>query len=116
MHSNGQRQSNGETMPATDVASTIPRISDTAAYRENMVAIDRMVSTPKCYHIIAWGKWLGLTPETVRNIIEAAQSDNAPPDAIQKIDGRWLRLQDIENESNRNCVDDLASGSGRDKA
>ncbi len=115
MHSHDQRQPNGEDISATDVTSTIPRISDTAAYEENMAAIDRLIRTARYHHIIAWGKWLGLTPETVRNMIEVAQLDNAPVDAIQKIDGRWLRLQDIENESNRNRVDDLASGSERDK-
>ncbi|MES2793329.1 MAG: hypothetical protein V4719_27205 [Planctomycetota bacterium] len=90
------------------VASTIPRISDITAYRENMAAIDQVIRTKKYHHVIAWGKWLGFTPETIKKIIEVAQRDDAPADAIQKVDGRWLRLRGIKNEFNRKCVNELA--------
>lgn len=83
-------------------------MSDQAAYEATIAAIDHLVTTDKYFHIVAWGKWLGFMPETVRQAIEVAESDLAPPDAIQKIDGRWLRLPDIQNESNRNRVNELA--------
>lgn len=73
-----------------------------------MTDIDRIVRTQKYLYVVAWGKWLGFTPETVRDIVQVAELDDAPADAIQKIDGPWLRLGDIENESNRTFVDELA--------
>ncbi len=78
-----------------------------------MVEIDNVVKTQKYHHIVAWAKWLGFTPESARKIIEEAQLDDAPADAIQKVDGRWLCLGDINNESNRNRVDNLATDSRR---
>lgn len=113
MHSKDKRQTKVEAIPATDVASIIPFLSETAAYEENMAAIDRTIKTEKYHHIIAWGKWLDFTPDSVRNLIEVAILDDAPADAIQKIDGVWLRLRDIVNGSNRNHVDYLA-GHTRD--
>lgn len=93
----------------------MPRISDRAAYEANIVAIDNVAKTQKYYHIIAWAKWLGFIPETARKILEEAQLDDAPPDALQKVDGRWLCLGDINNESNRNRVDNLAKESRSDR-
>jgi hypothetical protein len=90
------------------ISTVIPRIADEAANSANMAEIDRLVSTQKYRHIVAWGKWLGFTPVAVLQIVREAEADNAPPDAIQKIDGRWLRLEDIANETNRRRVEELA--------
>ena len=112
---NSQYSAKGATILEHSRDSTIPRISDQAAYEANITAIDQRVTTDKYFHIVAWGKWLGFTPETVRQALEVAESDLAPSDAIQKIDGRWLRLHDIQNESNRNRVDELARRSEQER-
>ena len=91
----------------------IPKISDRVAYRDNMDAIDRSVQSRKYAYIIAWGKWLGFTPVTVLNYITQAEADGAPLDVTQKIDGAWLRLGDIANETNRKRVEALAAESSR---
>lgn len=89
--------------------AVIPSLSDKAASKANMEAIDRMVHTDRYRHVVAWGKWLGFTPETVRGYVELAHADNAPADSVQKIDGRWLTLSDINNEDNRKAVEALAA-------
>jgi hypothetical protein len=83
-------------------------ISDKAANDANMAAIDQLVRVTKYRHIVAWGKMLGFTPQTVQNSVNEAEADNAPEDAIQKIDGQWLRVGDIANDSNRQRTNDLA--------
>ena len=88
--------------------SVIPQISDARAHAANQTAIDRFVHTDRFHHIIAWGKWLGFTPQTVLKAVKDAEADDAPWDAIQKIDGRWLRLDDITNEENRRQVEEIA--------
>ena len=89
--------------------TVIPRSSDRAANAANIAAIDKLVSTGTYHHIMAWGKFLGFTPTTVSRQVTEAEADQAPFDSIQKIDGRWLRLSDIVNESNRRRVAELAS-------
>ena len=86
----------------------IPSISDKVAYAANMAEIDKLVAPGKFRHVVAWGKWLGFTPETVLKSVELAEADNAPEDSIQKIEGRWVRVSDIVNEANRMRVDELA--------
>ena len=93
---------------AIPYASVIPRISDRAANAANMAAIDEFVRTGKYNHIVAWGKWLGFTPQTVQKHVEQAEAENAPEDAIQKIDGKWDLVGDIANETNRKWVNELA--------
>lgn len=84
--------------------SVIPSLADKAADRANIAAIDARVS-PACYpYIVAWGKWLGFTPEIVSTFVAEAAADKAPRDAIQKIRGRWLRVKDICNDRNRETV------------
>jgi hypothetical protein len=92
------------------MASVIPSISDPAANAANIAGINRLVSPGTYRHIVAWGKWLGFTPETVLQQVREAETDHAPVDSIQKIDGKWLRLDDIESKSNRQAVDALARG------
>ena len=91
--------------------TAIPSISNKASNAENMAAIDRLIVPGKYRHIVAWGKWLGFTPETVFRSVELAEADDAPEDAIQKIDGRWLRVSDIANQNNRDRVAELARSS-----
>ena len=93
-------------------SSLIPRVADKVANDANIASIDRLVKTPKYHHIVAWGKWLGFTPETVCKHIQEAEADSAPADAIQKIDGQWLRLADIANETNRRRVEEIANSDG----
>ena len=88
----------------------IPKIIDNVANHANSAAIDALLKTLKYGHIVAWGKWLGFTPEAVLKYVQDADADDAPADAIQKIDGQWLRLGDIHNESNRRQVDEMALG------
>jgi len=88
--------------------SVIPSTSDRAAYTANAAAIDELVSTEKYHHMVAWGKWLGFTPRTVEKYVNQAEDENAPTDAVQKIDGQWVRLQDVANETNRRRVDEIA--------
>lgn len=89
-------------------STVIPSIFDRAANDANMAAIDQHVRTTKFRHIVAWGKWLGFTPETVQKSVEQAEADHAPEDVIQKIDGEWLRVTDIANDANRKRFDELA--------
>lgn len=58
--------------------------------------------------IEAWGKFLGFTASTISTQLQEAQADSAPREAIQKIDGRWLTLDDIQNATNRQRVIELA--------
>lgn len=88
--------------------TVIPSTADLAANAANMAEIDKFVDTRGYRHIVAWGKFLGFTPATVKGLVTEAEIDNAPNDSIQKINGRWLRLDDIVNESNRRRVDELA--------
>lgn len=94
---------------ATLEAFAIPRMADRAANDANIAAIDRLCRTQKYRHIVAWGKFLGLTPTTICSSLEQAEADNAPVDAIQKVGGAWLCLGDIVNETNRKAVGDLAT-------
>ena len=95
-------------------ATVIPSTSDNVANAKNMAAIDRVVVAGKYRYIVAWGKWLGFTPQTVLKCVQLAEADDAPEDAIQKIDGRWLRTSDIANQSNRDQVEDLARNSSEE--
>ena len=96
-------------MSASD-ATVIQSISDTVANAANIAAIDRFV-TGRYGHIIAWGKWLGFTPEAVLNSVRQAEADNAPEDSIQKINGQWLRVGDIVNDTNRKRFEELVRNS-----
>lgn len=91
--------------------TAIPNLSDRKANAANIAAIDSLVQTQKYPYIVAWGKWLGFKPETVLKIVRAAEVDNAPENAIQKIDDRWTTLDDIQNETNRQRVIDLAANN-----
>ena len=88
--------------------TVIASMADRVANQANMSAIDRMVTIKKYAYIIAWGKWLGFTPETVQKSVTEAQADDAPLDAIQKINGKWLRVDDVINDTNRSQVMALA--------
>jgi hypothetical protein len=99
----------GEThQPEAQSDTVIPSTSDDVAFRANMAAIDRLVTTRKYHHIVAWGKWLGFTPETVEDQVELAEAEHAPEDSIQKLYGTWIRVGDIVNEANRQQVNELA--------
>ena len=99
--------------PYSGDGTVIPSTADPVAYRANMRAIDEQVA-PKTYaYIIAWGKWLGFTPFSVQRSVDEAVVDNAPLDVIQKIDGKWLHLDGIANDTNRNRVMALANPSAR---
>lgn len=80
---------------------TIPSTSDESDFAINAVAIDSLVGQTKYQHIVAWGKWLGFTPETVLKHIELAEKEQAPLDAVQKLDGVWTRIGDVVNDTNR---------------
>ena len=95
------------------IGSVIPCSADKVADTKNILAIDTLVRTEKYRHVVAWGKWLGFTPESVQMQVREAEMDDAPADAIQKIDGRWLRFGDINNESNRQRVSDLVAKNER---
>lgn len=88
--------------------SVIPSMADAAANQANIAEIDRLVKTDKYIHVVAWGKFLGFTPATVLKYVQEAETDGAPADAIQKIEGRWLTLDDITNDSNRKRVEEIA--------
>lgn len=95
-------------MKATSAPSMIPSIADRVADEANMTAIDRLIPTTKYPYLVAWGKWLGFTPETVHRSVAEAESDAAPLDSIQKIEGKWHTLYDISNAANRRQVERLA--------
>src|SRR5689334_8664917 len=97
----GSKHTDDPTPSSVPDHSVIPSIADLAANNANMAAIDRLVATRTYHHIVAWGKWLGFTPDTVRNLVQEAEADGAPANAIQKIDGKWLTSGDIQNEGNR---------------
>lgn len=88
--------------------SVIPSTSNAMDFSANAEAIDRQIGTTKYRHIVAWGKWLGFTPKTVEKYVREAEIENVPEDVVQRIDGTWVRLCDIENESNRNRVEEIA--------
>lgn len=87
----------------------IPSVSDEAARKANDEAIDRLVGECRYPYIVAWGKFLGFTPEAVQEYVREAEANDAPPDAIQKIDGEWLTVTGIRNETNRKRVLELAN-------
>lgn len=95
--------------------TVIPSIADKAANSANSAAIDLMIDAARYPYIVAWGKWLGFTPETVQKTVAEAEADDAPPEAIQKINGRWSTLSDIVDESNRQHVAEIALGTQRTK-
>jgi hypothetical protein len=104
----------GETHLQTDsTGSVILSISDKAANDANMAAIDQLVGMTRYRHIVAWGKLLGFTPQTVQKSIIQAEAESAPSDAIQKIDGNWFRIGDIANDANQQRVNDLARHAPR---
>lgn len=89
--------------------TVIPSISDKTADSANLAAIDSQVQTCRFPFIVAWGKWLGFTPKSVLQTMAQAEADNAPPTVIQKIDDKWLTLDDIENDTNRRHVEQIAA-------
>jgi hypothetical protein len=89
--------------------TVIPSIADKVANAANIAAIDRLIQASRYSYIIAWGKWLGFTPETVQASTREAEADDAPLDAIQKVEGRWLVLGDIQNDANRKRVEEIAN-------
>lgn len=91
-------------------ATVIPSL-DRASTAANSAAIDRLIPTTRYPYLVAWAKWLGFTPEAVRQGVLEAEKDNAPQDSIQKIDGRWLVLDDIKNDTNRKRVEKIARAS-----
>jgi hypothetical protein len=91
--------------------SVIPLAANKRANDANIAAIDLLVKAPKYEHILAWGKFLGFTPVAVGKCVAEAETDQAPEDSIQKIDGKWLRLDDIVNDSNRRRVAEIAKHS-----
>lgn len=109
----GSSQSEAEIHTGTSDMTVIPRLSDELAKEANLAAIDRLASTDKYHHIVAWGKWLGFTPSTVVESIRLAEAENPPADVVQKVDGKWVRLGDVANESNRQRVDEIAKSSSR---
>ena len=86
----------------------ISSINDNVRTAVDLEVIDRLVVPGKYRHIVAWGKWLGINPQTVLKSVELAEKEDAPNDSIQKIDGSWLRVVDIVNQANRNRVNELA--------
>ena len=93
--------------------SVIPRIADSVAYKANMIEIDRLLKPSRYRHIVAWGKWLGFKPQVVQRNLGEADDDNAPLDAIQKVDGRWLQISDIQSDANRLRVIELCENDTR---
>lgn len=87
----------------------IPKISDTTAYRTNCEAIDRLIGECRYPYIVAWGKFLGFAPATVIEYVQQAEADNAPAEAIQKIEDEWILVSSIQNEINRKRVLELAT-------
>lgn len=75
-------------------------------------AIDTLIGASRYPYIVAWGKWLGFKPETVRNDVVKAETDDAPHESVQKIDGRWVFLADIQNDSNRQRIIAIAGSRG----
>ena len=93
--------------------AVIPSITDKTADAANLAAIDSLVKALNHPYVVAWGKWLGFTPTAVQQSVSEAEADNAPHKAIQKIDGRWLTLEDINNDQNRRTVEEIANkGAG----
>jgi hypothetical protein len=105
------KQGNGMNEQADCLECVISNTSDEAANNLNILMIDRLINTRKYVHIVAWGKFLGFTPATVGKYIAEAEADRSPDDSIQKINGKWLRLGDILNRSNRERVAELAKHS-----
>src|SRR5688572_12544131 len=88
----------GAEMTGGNDPRVIPQQADAAANANNIAAIDRVSGHTAYRHIVAWGKFLGFTPETVLREIALAERENAPVDAIQKLDGRWHTVADIAND------------------
>ncbi|QDT54295.1 hypothetical protein Pan44_23230 [Caulifigura coniformis] len=88
--------------------SVIPRLTDAAANAANCLAIDREAGDTRYRHIVAWGKFLGFTPATVRRELDRAEAENAPTNAIQRFDDGWHTVDTIANEANRARVEELA--------
>jgi hypothetical protein len=88
--------------------SVIPNQSDRAANTANVSAIDKVVGQTPYRHVVAWGKFLGFAPTTVLETVLAAEDDQAPINAIQKIKGEWLTVDSVQNEQNRAKVEALA--------
>lgn len=88
----------------------IPNQSDAAVNTLNMANIESLAGQSRYCHVVAWGMFLGFTPATVRREVALAEAENAPLDAIQKLDGRWVTLDEIANGTNRSRVEELARG------
>lgn len=86
----------------------IRRISDPGANEANCDAIDRLIGECRHPYIVAWGKFLGFAPETVKEYIQKAEAENAPVEAVQKLDDEWILLSSIKDEVNRSRVANLA--------
>ena len=65
--------------------TVIPSVSDMVANTENMDAIDRLVVCGKHRHIVAWGKWLGFTPQTVLKSVELVKQKAHPKTRSRKL-------------------------------
>ncbi len=89
-------------------ARMIPSTADHAAWTANCQAIDRVTGTSRYPYIVAWGKFLGFTASTALDYLQKAEAENAPSEAIQKIEDQWLVVSNIRNETNRRLVIDLA--------
>ncbi len=98
-------------MHAISIKMLIPTQTDSVANRLNIAAIDRLVKTDRYRFVVAWGKWLGFTAEAVKHQVQQAEADDAPEDAIQKSDNRWLSLSDIQCEENVRKVRRIAEAS-----
>lgn len=86
----------------------IPCSTDRAAWKANCEAINQVVGECRYPYIISWGKFLGFAPEAVMEQLEKAELDEAPFDAIQKVDDEWMLLSSIKNDTNRRRVMELA--------
>jgi hypothetical protein len=107
------RKNDGTAKPLPGDGTVIPSTSDRVAYKRNMEEIDRLVVSSRYPYIVAWGKWLGFTPEVVLKYVTLAESENAPEDSIQKTEGKWVRIGDVVNDTNRNRVEGLVNVSAR---
>jgi hypothetical protein len=87
----------------------VEKLSAPGAFKANCEAIDRLIGDCPYPYIVAWGKFLGFLPYVVQEYVEKAIADNAPTDAIQKFDDGWSTLDDINNETNRSRIIELAS-------
>ncbi|HJT35116.1 MAG TPA: hypothetical protein VJ783_24025 [Pirellulales bacterium] len=95
------------------IERSIQNRSDPAIYKANCEAIDRLIGRCRYPYVVAWGKFLGAPPETVRQWVRQAEAGDAPADAIQYFrDGLgegWGTVDSIRNDTNRRLVIALAN-------